>query len=74
MKIIHQNIQSLSAKIDQLRLLVRETKSGIHLLTLSETWVKRDASDGEFEIPGYKLFKRIEMARMEELRCLLVKI
>ena len=58
MKIIHQNIQSLSAKIDQLRLLVRETKSGIHLLTLSETWVKRDASDGEFEIPGYKLFRK----------------
>jgi hypothetical protein len=37
-KIIHQNIQSLGAKIDYLRLLMHELKRGIHILTLSETW------------------------------------
>ena len=54
-KIIHQNIQSLGAKIDQVRLLLCELKSGIQLVTLSETWLKRDVGDGEFKIPGYRL-------------------
>ncbi|XP_048582992.1 uncharacterized protein LOC5512908 isoform X1 [Nematostella vectensis] len=58
LKLIHQNIQSLGSKINHLRLLVRELKSEIHLLTLSETWIKEGASDGEFEIPGYRLFRK----------------
>ena len=57
-KIIHQSIQSLAAKIDQVRLLLRELKSGIQLVTLSETWLKRDVGDGEFKIPGYRLFRK----------------
>ena len=34
-KIIHQNIHSLSNKVDQLRLIMHELKSGIHLLALT---------------------------------------
>ena len=34
-KIIHQNIRSLSNKVDQLRLIMHELKSGIHLLALT---------------------------------------
>ena len=35
-KIVHQNIQSLSCKIDELRFMVAELKSGVQLLTLSQ--------------------------------------
>ena len=57
-KIIHQNIQSLGPKIDQVRLILRELKSRIQLVTLSETWLKRDVGDGEFKIPGYRLCRK----------------
>ena len=30
----------------------------MQLLTLSETWIKQDVSDGEYEIPAYKLFRK----------------
>lgn len=33
-------------------------KSGIHLLALTETWADSGVHDGEFAIPGYKLFRR----------------
>ena len=36
LKIVHQNIQSLSCKIDELRFMVAELNSGLQLLTLSE--------------------------------------
>ncbi|PFX12745.1 hypothetical protein AWC38_SpisGene23247 [Stylophora pistillata] len=58
LKFIHQNIQSLGDKIDQLRLLLQELQSGIQIITLSETWIKADRSDSEYEIPGYKLFRK----------------
>ena len=57
-KIVHQNIQSLRCKIDQLRYLLHEMKSGIQLLTLSETWIKPEIPDKEYEIPGYMLFRK----------------
>ena len=56
-KIIHQNIHSLSNKVDQLRLFMHELKSGIHLLALTETWAGSGMHDSEFEILGYKLFR-----------------
>ena len=58
LKIVHQNIQSLSDKIDQLRLLLHGVHSGIQLITLSESWLKPDRSDSEFEISGYRLFRK----------------
>ena len=58
LKFIHQNIQSLGDKIDQLRLLLQEHHSGIQIITLSETWIKADRSDSEYEIPGYRLFRK----------------
>ena len=30
----------------------------IHLLTLIETWLKQDTSDGEYDIPGYRLYRK----------------
>ena len=58
LKFIHQNVQSLGDKIDQLRLLLQELHSGIQIITLSETWIKPDRSDSEYELPGYRLFRK----------------
>ena len=45
--------------MDQLRILLRnDLKNGLQILTLSETWAKRDLSGGELDIPGYKLFRK----------------
>lgn len=70
LKFIHQNVQSLGDKIDQLRLLLQELHSGIQIITLSETWIKPDRNDSEYELLGYRLFERTERAIMVELRCL----
>lgn len=56
-KIIHQNIQSLKRKIDELRLFIQELESDIHLLALTETWAKIDMLDVEFNLPGSELFR-----------------
>ena len=59
LKMAHQNIQSLSCQVDQLRILLRnDLKNGLQILTLLETWAKWDLSDGELDIPGYKLFRK----------------
>lgn len=59
LKIVHQNIISLPDKIDELCLInVSELGSGIHLITLSETWVHQTINDAELEIPGCTLFRR----------------
>ena len=58
LKIVHQNIQSLSDKIDQLRLLLHGLHSGIQLITLSESWLKLDRNDSGYEILGYTLFRK----------------
>ena len=45
--------------MDQLRILLRnDLKNRLQILTLSETWVKRDLSGGELDISGYKLFRK----------------
>ena len=58
LKIVHQNIQSLSDKIDELRLLVKGLHSSIQIITLSETWLKSDRNDSEFAMAGYELFRK----------------
>lgn len=57
-KIIHTNIRSLFGKIDELRLLISELHSGIHLLALTKTWADNQITDAELAIPGYQLFRR----------------
>ena len=50
--------QSLTHKIDELRNLVNEFKSEIHIIALTETWANEQILDGEFEIPGYNIFRK----------------
>ena len=54
---MHQNIQSLTQKIDGLRLICSSVQAGIHLLTLSETWLSEQISDTKFSIEGNKIFR-----------------
>ena len=71
LKFIHQNVQSLGDKIDQLRLLLQELHSGIQIITLSETWIKPDRNDRvnmNYRVIGF--FERTERAIMVELQCL----
>ena len=56
-KVIHQNIQSLTRKIDELRFICKSLDSKIHLLTFSETWFDGEISDSEINIPGYTVFR-----------------
>ena len=58
LKIIHQNIQSLTRKIDELRRVMSELKSGIHLMALTETLANKQILDAEIDILGYKIFRR----------------
>ena len=50
-KIVHQNIRSLTGRIDELRLIASELRSS---MSFSETWAHKDIADSELEIPGYK--------------------
>ena len=56
LKIFHLNVRSLNGKIDELSIL-STLSSGIHLLTLSETWLSSDIVDSEIDIVGYKLYR-----------------
>ena len=59
LRIIHQNIRSVTRKIDELRsLVVNELKSEIHIIALTETWASEQILDGEIEIPGYNMFRK----------------
>ena len=57
-KIAHQNIRSITGKIEELRLVISEVKSSFHLLTFSETWANKEIHNSELEISGYQLFRR----------------
>ena len=58
LKMLHLNIRSLVGKVDELRSIFTFTKSTIHLLTLSETWLSADTLDSEIEISGYNVYRR----------------
>ena len=57
LKIVHQNIQSITKKINELRLIRSSVQSGIHFITLSETWLNEQILDSEISIEGYKVFR-----------------
>ena len=38
--------------------MVNEFKSEIHIIALTETWANEQILDGEFEIPGYNIFRK----------------
>ena len=58
LKLIQQNIRSLLPKIDELRLMITESDSQIHILALTETWLNDLVSDAEISIPGYRIYRK----------------
>ena len=66
LKIVHQNIQSITKKINELRLICSSVQSGIHFITLSETWLNEQILDCEISIEGYKVF-RLDRANKGDL-------
>ena len=58
LKCIHQNIRSLSGKVDELRVVINDSKSGIHIIAITETWLDKKIEDAEVDIPGYKIYRK----------------
>ncbi|XP_071482368.1 uncharacterized protein [Diadema antillarum] len=56
MTIGHLNCQSLSPKIDELRLLLFRTN--VDVMTLSETWLKRSIKNDSLAVAGYRIVAR----------------
>lgn len=63
LKILHLNVRSLNGKLNELRSILSTLNSGIHLLTLSETWLSSDILDSEIDIVGYTLHRRDRKTR-----------
>ena len=58
LKCIYQNIRSLSGKVDELRVVINDSKSGIHIIAITETWLDKKIEDAEVDIPGYKIYRK----------------
>ncbi len=53
LKITHWNVQCITNKMDQLKQIVRDTKSQPNILGLTETWLTDTYKDSYFKLPGY---------------------
>ena len=58
LKCVHQNIRSLVKKVDEIRYIISKLKSGIHVLTLTESWLSSSITDAEISIPGYNIHRK----------------
>ena len=58
LKMLHLNVRSLNGKINELRSVFSTLKSGLHLITLSKTWLSSDILASEIEIVDYNLYRR----------------
>lgn len=58
--VCHINIRNLFGKMNGLNDSLRGTS--IHVIMMSETWLKPDISDGMIHIPGSKLFRHDRIA------------
>ena len=56
LKFVHQNIRSLYGKFDQLQILIAQC-SNLHVIALTETWLRGNTVDSEISLPGYALFR-----------------
>ena len=55
LKIAHLNVRSIMKKIDQLRILLHDSR--IDVLTFSETWLKPHLHSDLLNLEGYKLYR-----------------
>ena len=48
----------LVLKLDEIRYIINTLKSGIHLISYTETWLNSSVLDEEVSIPGYTVFRK----------------
>ena len=53
--IIHLNIRSALPKMDNIKILVRQTDPDV--LILGESWLKKHTNDSAISLPGYNIFR-----------------
>ena len=56
LKLVHLNVRSLLKKMDQVRLLLRDSE--VDILSISETWLKTHLHSNLVSIQGYKLYRQ----------------
>ncbi|XP_068734542.1 uncharacterized protein [Montipora capricornis] len=56
LKFLHQNIQSLHGKMDELNILVLHCPN-LHILAFTESLLDNSISNGEVSLPGYSIFR-----------------
>lgn len=71
MVISHLNIGALTQKLDDVRVIIEEYK--IHILGLSETWIKKDAPNIIYAINGYTLIRCDRIVRDGGGLCIYLK-
>ncbi|XP_065071070.1 uncharacterized protein LOC135695815 [Rhopilema esculentum] len=57
LKLFHQNINGLAKKIEDLKLLLQETKHNIDFFGVTETHLHKDIRDEESKIEGYEFLR-----------------
>jgi len=62
LKICHLNIRSLLPKIDEVKMLIKE--SNIDVLAISETWLSNIIPDSFVNIKGYNLYRKDRLNTM----------
>ena len=53
---LHANTRSLLPKLSEVQLLLSRTRASI--LAATETWLDSSISDGELDVPGFKILRR----------------
>ena len=58
MKLLHQNVNGLLAKMDQIRVMFKETNRNIHIFGVTETHANEDLNDNQLCLNGYTLVRK----------------
>ena len=58
-KILHQNVNGIYKKLDQIKTFLSDSKNSIHVVGFSETHTNSTVSDAELNIQGYS-FERLD--------------
>ncbi|CAB3977616.1 Hypothetical predicted protein [Paramuricea clavata] len=58
MKLLHQNVNGLYSKIDQLHAMFEGTKKNIHILSITESHANKHLLDDELSVTDYSLVRK----------------
>lgn len=58
LKILHQNVNGLLSKLDQVKILLTETDKNIHMFKITESHLDSSISDSQLSIFGYNIIRK----------------